>query len=128
MVQSPPEGPKVSRWANITLVIDVGDHPVNLPDDNDGLPPTLLSPTIINIKVSKMMYDTGSNINLLSLRAFKKIQIPRSHITKSASFHKVSGMEVQPLRKISLPVTLESPNNFWIKILDFHVTDLPLLY
>ena len=100
-VQPAAEGQQKSKWADLPLTIDASDHPVVLPDDA-GLPPTLLSPTIINVKVSKMMYDPGSSINLLSLRAFEKMQIPRNQLTPSAGFWGGSGVEMEPLGKVAL--------------------------
>jgi hypothetical protein len=41
-----------------------------------GKLPLLVSPTIINIKLYHVLIDGGAVLNLISLAAFKKLQIP----------------------------------------------------
>ena len=99
------------KWVDVPLTIDASDQPVVMPDDT-SFPPTLLSPTISNVKVSKIMYDPGSSINLLSLHAFEKIQIPHNQLNPSSGFRGVSGVEMELLGKIALCVTFGDPINF----------------
>lgn len=75
-----------------------------------------------------MMYDPGSSINLLSLRAFEQMQIPRSLLSPSVGFLGVSGTEMEPLGKVALPVTFGGPDNFRTETLVFDVTDTPQPY
>jgi hypothetical protein len=42
--------------------------------------PLLISLTIINIKLYHVLIDGGAALNLISLTAFKKLQIPMSKL------------------------------------------------
>jgi hypothetical protein len=41
-----------------------------------GQLPLLVSPTITNVKLYHVLIDGGAALNLISLAAFKKLQIP----------------------------------------------------
>jgi hypothetical protein len=42
--------------------------------------PLLVSPTIINVKLYHVLIDGGAMLNLISLAAFKMLQIPMSKL------------------------------------------------
>jgi hypothetical protein len=45
-----------------------------------GQLPLVVSPTIVNIKLYHVLIDGGAALNLISLTAFKKLQIPMSKL------------------------------------------------
>ena len=61
------------RWSHGPITFDAADHP----DRNAGvgLLPLVVSPTINNVTVSKMLVDGGAGLNLISARLMEKLQI-----------------------------------------------------
>jgi hypothetical protein len=72
----------------------------------------LISPTIANIKLYHVLIDGGAALNLISLAAFKKLQIPMGKFQPSHPFSGVAPVSVMPRGCITLPVTLRMPKNF----------------
>ena len=53
---------------------DAADHPYRTA--GVGVRPLVVTPTILNTKVSNMLVDGGAGLNLLSTKLFKRLQIP----------------------------------------------------
>lgn len=83
-VEPTPEMQRPLSWSNqvITFV------PEDPPDCNSGmgLIPLIMSPTIQNVKVTKMLVDRGAGLNLLSAKLLKMLQIPLSRLKPTGVF------------------------------------------
>ena len=90
--------------------------------------PLIVSPTIQNVKVTKMLVDGGAGLNLLSAKLLKKLQIPHSRLSPTGAFQGVNHGVTQPLGQITLPVTFGDRNNFRTENIAFGVADTPLPY
>jgi hypothetical protein len=88
--------------------------------------PLLVSPTIVNIKLYHVLIDGGSAMNLISLAAFKKLQILMSKLQPSCPFSGVGLVPVIPRGCISLPVTFGTPENFRTESSLFDVAEVSL--
>jgi hypothetical protein len=87
-----------------TLIgFDSSDCPKSMADA--GQLPLLVSPTISNVKLYHVLIDGGATLNLISLVAFKKLQIPMGKLQPSRTFSGVGPVLVTPRGCISLPVT-----------------------
>jgi hypothetical protein len=73
-----------------------------------GQLPLLVSPTIANVKLYHVLIDGGAALNLISLAAFKKLQIPMGKLQPSQPFLGVGPVSVMPRGCISLPVTFRT--------------------
>jgi hypothetical protein len=83
----------------------------------------IVSPTIANIKLYHVLIDGGAALNLISLVAFKKLQISMS---KLHPFSRVGPMLVMPHDCISLPVTFGTLENFRMESVIFDVVEVNL--
>jgi hypothetical protein len=91
-----------------------------------GQLPLLVSPTIANIKLYHVLIDGGAALNLISLAAFKKLQIPMGKLQPSRPFSGVGPVSVIPRGCISLPVTFGTTENFRTESILFDVTEVSL--
>jgi hypothetical protein len=62
------------KWVETPIGFDSFDCPKSMA--GAGQLPLLISPTISNIKLYHVLLDEGAALNLISLAAFKKLQIP----------------------------------------------------
>jgi hypothetical protein len=88
--------------------------------------PLLVSPTITNIKLYHVSIDGGAALNLISLAAFKKLQILMGKLQPSGPFSRVGPVSVMPRGCISLPVTFRTAENFRMESILFDVTKVNL--
>jgi hypothetical protein len=91
-----------------------------------GQLPLLVSPTISNVKLYHVVIDGGAALNLISLAAFKKMQIPIGKLQPSRTFSGVGLVSVTPCGCISLLVTFETAENFCTESILFDVAEVSL--
>jgi hypothetical protein len=53
------------RWSHVPITFDAEDHPEHTV--GVGLLPLVVSPTINNVAISKMLVDGGAGLNLISI-------------------------------------------------------------
>lgn len=66
-----PEVQRPLRWSEAPVTFDAEDHPDRT--TGVGVVPLVVSPTINNINVSKMLVDGGAGLNLLSVKLLEKL-------------------------------------------------------
>jgi hypothetical protein len=88
--------------------------------------PLLVSLTITNVKLYHVLIDGGAALNLISLAAFKKLQIPMGKLQLSCPFSGVGSVAVMPCGCIYLLVTFEMAENFHTKSVLFDVMEVSL--
>jgi hypothetical protein len=98
------------RWMEMLIGFDASDCPKNIA--GVGQLPLLISPTIANIKLYHVLVDGAATLNLISLAAFKKLQIPISTLTPSCPFSGVGPVSIMSPGSISLLVTFGMPENY----------------
>src|SRR5579883_3181966 len=81
-------------------------------------------------RLSKVLMDGGSGLNILYVETLDSMTIPRSRLRpSSAPFHGVfPGKQALPLGQIDLPVTFGTRENFRTETLTFEVVDFPGTY
>ena len=87
----------------------------------------LVSPTIRNIKVTKMLVDGGAGLNLLSPTVIKKLQVLDGDLEETGTFQGVSPRRSQSKGKVMLPVTFGSDLNYRTERIVFDVAKIPCL-
>jgi hypothetical protein len=90
--------------------------------------PLLVSPTIRNLKVTKMLVDDGAGLNLISPKVISKLQIADKELKVTVTFQGINPGRSHPKGKITLPVTFGGELNYQTKKIVFDVVDLPLPY
>ena len=90
----------------MAITFDQEDHPNSVP--NLGRYPLMVSSIMGTMRLTKVLMDGGSGLNLLYARTLDKIGIPCSnlHPSKVPFYGIMPGKEVVPLECIQLNVTL----------------------
>jgi hypothetical protein len=73
-----------------------------------------------------VLIDGGAALNLISLTAFKKLQIPMSNLQASHPFSGVGPVSVMPRGCISLPVLFKTHDNFRTESVFFDIAEVSL--
>jgi hypothetical protein len=73
-----------------------------------------------------ILIDGGVALNLISLTAFKKLQIPMSKLSPSRPFSGVGLVSIMPRSSISLLMIFEMPENYRMKSVLFDIAEVNL--
>jgi hypothetical protein len=119
-----PKAAPHRKWVETPIGFDSSDCPKSM--TGAGQLPLLVSPTISNVKLYHVLIDGGATLNLISLAAFKKLQIPMGKLQPSRPFSGVGLVSVTPRGCISLPVTFGTAENFRTKSVLFDVAEISL--
>jgi hypothetical protein len=120
---TPREAPH-DKWMETSTGFDASDCQKNMA--RAGQLPLLFSLSIANIKLNHVLVDGGAALNLISLAAFKKLQIPMLNLTPSHPFSGVGLVFVMPCGSISLPVMFGTPENYHTESVLFDVVEVNL--
>jgi hypothetical protein len=123
-----PAVPTYLRWSESAITFDRADHPDLVPQP--GRFPLVVDPVVGRKRLSKVLMDGGSGLNILYVETLEGMNISRSRLRPSASpFHGVvPGKQALPLGQIDLPVTFGTRENFRTETLTFEVVDFPGTY
>jgi hypothetical protein len=119
-----PKAAPHRKWMETPIGFDASDCPKSMA--GAGQLPLLVSPTIANVELCHVLIDGGAALNLISLAAFKKLQIPMGKLQPSRPFSGVGPVSVMPRGCISLPVTFETAENFRTESILFDVAEVSL--
>jgi hypothetical protein len=70
------------QWMETSITFDASDYPKNMV--GAGKVSLVISSTITNIRMYHVLIDGGAALNLISLMAFQKLQIPMSRLSPFA--------------------------------------------
>jgi hypothetical protein len=108
-------------WSDKPITFDQGDHPDRVP--SPGKYSLVVDPVIGNIRLTKVLMDEGSSLNIFYAETLGLLRIDLSTIRAGAApFHGIiPGKRVQPLGQLDLPVCFGTPSNFRKETLMFEV-------
>jgi hypothetical protein len=108
-------------WSDKPIAFDQGDHPDCMP--SPGRYPLVVNPVISNARLTKVLMDGGSSLNIIYAETLGLLEIDLSMIRAGvAPFHGiVPGKRVHPLGQLDLPVCFGAPSNFRRETLTFEV-------
>jgi hypothetical protein len=108
-------------WSDKPITFDQGDHPDHVP--SPGKYPLVVNPVINNVRLTKVLMDEDSSLNIIYAETLVLLQIDLSTIWAGAvPFHGIiPGKRVQPLGQLDLPVCFGTPSNFRKKTLTLEV-------
>ena len=118
-----PATPEYLPWSEVPISFDRRVHPDFIP--KPGRYPLLVSSTITDVKLNRVLIDGGSSLNILFLKTFNQMSLPRSELRPcTAPFHGViPGASSTPIGQITLPVTFGTPENYRTEYMQFEVAD-----
>jgi hypothetical protein len=99
-------------WSDKPITFDQGDHPDFVP--SQGRYPLVVDPIIGNVRLSKVLMDGGSSLNIIYAETLELLGVDRSEIRPGAApFHGIApGKRILSLGQIDLPVYFGTPSNF----------------
>jgi hypothetical protein len=108
-------------WSDKPITFDLGDHPDCVPSLGKYL--LVVDPVIGNVRLTKVLMDGGSSLNIIYAETLGLLQIDLSTIRAGAApFHGIiPGKRVQPLGQLNLSVCFGTPSNFRKETLTFEV-------
>jgi hypothetical protein len=108
-------------WSDKPITFDQGDHPDYVP--SPGRYTLVVDPVIGNARLTKVLMDGGSNLNIFYAETLGLLGIDLSRIRAGAApFHGiVPGKRVLPPGQLDLPVCFVTPSNFRRENLTFEV-------
>jgi hypothetical protein len=106
-------------WSDKPITFDQDDHPDYVP--NPGRYPLIVDPVIGNARLSKVLMDGGSSLNIIYAETLGLLGVDWSTIWAGAApFHGIApGKRVLPLGQLDLPVCFGTPSNFQKETLTF---------
>nr|ABF93464.1 retrotransposon protein, putative, unclassified [Oryza sativa Japonica Group] len=120
------EAMRRARWSEVALTFDQTDHPPCVA--RGGQIAMVVSPTVCNVKLGRVLIDGGAALNILSPAAFDAIKAPGMVLRPSQLIIGVTPGHTWPLGHIDLPVTFGGSANFRTERVNFDVADLSLPY
>jgi hypothetical protein len=108
-------------WSDKPITFDQGDHPGRVP--SPGKYPLVVDPVIGNVRLTKVLMDGGSGLNIIYTETLGLLCVDLSSVRAGAApFHGIiPGKRVQPLGQLDLPVCFMTPSNFRRETLTFEV-------
>jgi hypothetical protein len=99
-------------WSDKPITFDQGDHPNCVP--SPGKYPLVVDPVIGNVRLTKVLMDGGSSLNIIYAETLGLLEIDLSTIRAGVTpFHGIiPGKRVQPLGQLDLSVCFGTPSNF----------------
>jgi hypothetical protein len=99
-------------WSDKPITFDRGDHLDFVP--GPGRCPLVVDPIIGNVRLSKVLMDEGSSLNIIYAETLELLGVDRSEVRTGATpFHGIApGKQVLPLGRFDLPVCFRTPSNF----------------
>jgi hypothetical protein len=108
-------------WSDKPITFDQGDHPDCVL--SPGRYPLVVNPVIGNARLSKVLMDGGSSLNIIYAETLGLLGVDLTTIRADAApFHGiVPGKRVLSLGQLDLPVCFGTPSNFRKETLTFEV-------
>jgi hypothetical protein len=105
----------------VAITFNRDDHPDCIP--NPGVYPLVIDPIIANTRLTKVLMDGGSSLNIIYAQTLDLLGIMRTHLRPSVGgFHGVvPGKRAEPVGWVDLPVCFGTPANFMKETLTFKV-------
>jgi hypothetical protein len=99
-------------WSDKPITFDQGDHPDCVSSPRRY--PLVVDPVISNTRLTKVLMDGGSNLNIIYAENLVLLGVDLSTIRAGAApFHGIiPGKRVLPLGQLDLSVCFRTPSNF----------------
>ena len=115
--------PSFLSWSESLITFDQRDHPSHIA--RPGCYPLIVDPIVHKKRLTKVLMDGGSDLNILYVDTLDAMCIPQSELRLvSSPFHSVIlGTQAYPLGQINLPVMFGDRANFRSEVLTIEVVD-----
>ena len=113
------------KWSGSPITFDRCDYPDSVTHLGRYL--LMVDPIIGMNRLTKVLMDGGSGLNIMYAETLDAMGIDRSRIRPTrAPFHSiVPGKQAIPIGQIDLPITFGNPSNYRTETLTFEVVGFP---
>src|SRR3954471_10462839 len=118
-----PATPSYLKWSQTAITFNQSDHPTRVA--TPGRQALVVDPVVEGTRLTKVLMDGGSGLNILYAETLKGMSIPMSRLsTSNMSFHGViPGKKAESLGQIALDVVSGDSKNYRKEKLTFEVVD-----
>ena len=124
-----PAVPTPLKWSEVPISFSRADQWTSF--SNPGRYPLVLDPTVAGSRLTKVLIDGGSGLNVLFAATLKKMGLDiKDMLTPSSSpfYGIVPGNAAIPLGQVVLPVTFGTKENYRTEYINFEVADFETSY
>ena len=123
-----PATPSYLKWSQTAITFDQSDHPARIA--TPGRQALVVDPVVEGTRLTKVLMDGGSGLNILYAETLKGMGILMSRLSESnMSFHGViPGKKAESLGQIALDVVFGDSKNYRKEKLTFEVVDFQSAY
>jgi len=120
--------PQYLNWSSTPITFNRDNHPDRVVAP--GVYPLVVDPIIVNTRLSKVLMDGGSRLNIIYLETLDLLSIERAQLQPSAGgFHGVvPRKKALPVGRVDLPVCFGTAANFRKEVLTFEVVGFCGMY
>src|SRR5579859_7454941 len=124
-----PPTPTYLKWSEVLITFDRFDQWTNF--SNPGRYPLVLDPVVVNARLTRVLIDGGSALNIIFSSTVKKMDYDFSPLlqpTNTPFYGIMPGTAAMPLGQLTLPVTFGSETNYRTEYIKFEVADFDTSY
>ena len=124
-----PATPTFLKWSEVSITFSGADQWTSFSEL--GHFPLVLDPVVAGSRLTKVLIDGGSGLNVLFVETLKKMGLDITNmLTKIASpfYVIIPGNAVVPLGQVVLPVTFGTRENYRTEYIKFEVADFETSY
>ena len=114
------------KWSEVPIQFSSQDHPDTTA--GLGLLPLIVSPTIHNVKIGRVLIDGGAGPCLIQLAAYEKLQLPTCRLMPTRPLLGLGNDPIWPQGQVILPVTFGTRDNYRTESITFDVAETELPY
>jgi hypothetical protein len=115
-----PAVPRPLRWSEVPISFSRDDQWTSFSEP--GKFPLVLDPVVVEVKLTKVLIDGGSGLNLIFVNTLKKMGLEFKEMlvpSKSPFYGIVPGNAAHPLGTVVLPVTFGTRENYRTEFIKF---------
>ena len=123
-----PTTPNYLKWSQTTITLDQSDHPTHIA--TPGRQALVVDPVVEGTRLTKVLMDGGSSLNILYAETLKGMGISMSRLSMSnmCFYGVIPGKKATSLSRIALDVVFGDSKNFRKEKLTFEDVDFQSAY
>jgi hypothetical protein len=124
-----PAAPRPLRWSEVPISFSRDDQWTSF--SQPGKFPLVLDPVVAEVRLTKVLIDGGSGLNLIFASTLRKMGLDFTDMlvpSKSPFYGIVPGNAAHPLGTVVLPVTFSTRENYRTEFIKFEVTNFESSY
>jgi hypothetical protein len=124
-----PAAPRPLRWSEVPISFSRDDQWTSFSEP--GKFPLVLNPVVAEIRLTKVLIDGGSGLNLIFASTLRKMDLNFTDMlvpSKSPFYSIVPGNTAHPLGTVVLPVTFGTRENYHTEFIKFEIANFESSY